>query len=115
LLWEKSYAAMSGDLTASAWLFRLNACMAGLNGRLEPQEISMASSKQGSSTEIRSSGRGFTSVDPERQREIDDADVRRVRDRAPAEPWRQGRPAQSNWFVAPRDPADEGGSSRRSR
>lgn len=78
----------------------------------------MGSSKQGSQATVepvRSSGRGFAAVDPERQREIDEGASRAAVRREPWPPVRPHRPNPPDWFIAPRDAQDEGGSSRRGR
>lgn len=70
--------------------------------------------KQAIQTRILSIGRGFAVVDPERQREIDFEYVRAAR-RDESAQLRARRAAPTAWLSAMRDPADEGGSVRRSR
>jgi hypothetical protein len=81
------------------------------------QEMSMGFINHGShliATKIPSSGRGFAAVDPERQREIDVEHARMINRREdPAQRIR--RPVTPDWSTTQRDPADEGGSVRRSR
>ncbi|MCC2633003.1 hypothetical protein [Ramlibacter sp.] len=70
--------------------------------------------KQAIQSRILSIGRGFAVVDPERRREIDFDYVRAARrDESPQ--LRARRAAPVAWLSALRDPADEGGSVRRSR
>jgi hypothetical protein len=71
--------------------------------------------KQGITTQFRSSGRGFAAVDPERQREIDLEHARMIAKRVHAAYQGTGRAAPVGWLPSYRDPADEGGSVRRSR
>lgn len=75
----------------------------------------MGFSNQGTFIPFRSSGRGFAAVDPERQREIDLDHARAIARRHEAVAQGIYRPSTSGWLAPPRDPADEGGSVRRSR
>ena len=61
----------------------------------------------------RISGRGFAAVDPERQREIDLEHARAFTRNDPSLAL-GGRAGPCGWMTAQRDPADEGGSVRRS-
>jgi hypothetical protein len=67
---------------------------------------------QGQSSRI--FGRGFAAVDPERQREIDLEHARALTRRSDPSLALGGRAAPCGWMSAQRDPADEGGSVRRS-
>ena len=64
-------------------------------------------------SQSRTSGRSFAAVDPERQREIDLEQARALTRHDPSLAV-GGRPGPCGWMTAQRDPADEGGSVRRS-
>lgn len=70
---------------------------------------------QATQGQSRISGRGFAAVDPERQREIDLEHARALTRRSdPSLAYGGVRPAPLGWGAVQRDPADEGGSVRRS-
>jgi hypothetical protein len=78
--------------------------------------MSMGSTNsQGVASQFRSSGRGFAAVDPERQREIDIEHARMIARRDDPMAQRARRFPPTAWLAFQRDPADEGGSVRRSR
>lgn len=75
----------------------------------------MASSTQGTAIRTGSTGRGFASMDPERQREVPVSAIRSAEDWSPMRPVRTAR---MDWMRVPPDRdanMDEGSSSRRSR
>jgi hypothetical protein len=80
------------------------------------QEFTMASSTEFKAIRTGSTGRGFASMDPERQREVPGNTIRTAPETW--SPLRPARPARSDWMRAQPDRDAgmfEGSSSRRSR